>query len=146
MATCRKDLSAVMTEAFHTPGRPWSTDVWQYALGTPALAHLTLERRGSFLALYNQAVFSRAEQETELAAETQLMPLSYDLQMTPELKAHFLEQLGMIARQEGSIRGGAAQMIAGAAEIGIKPDDANLKQVVATQRAFRGACVRDVGT
>jgi hypothetical protein len=139
-------LSPVMTEAFHTPSRTWATDIWQYALGSPPLAHFTLERRRFFNAQFAQAVSAREHQEAEHAAENQLSPLSYDLQLTPELKAHFLEELGDLARQEGAIRGSATQMLARAAQGGIKPDAAELKQALAGQRAFRGACVRDVAS
>jgi hypothetical protein len=139
-------LSPIMTETFHTPSRTWATDIWQYALGSPALAHFTSDRRRFFNAQFAQAVSARAHQEAEHAAENQLSPLSYDLQLTPDLKAHFLAELGGLAREEGSIRGSAAQMMARAAKAGIMPDAAEMKRAVAGQRALRGACVREVGS
>jgi hypothetical protein len=138
-------LSPVMTEAFHTPSRTWATDIWQYALGSPALAHFTADRRRFFNAQFAQAVSARMHQEAEHTAEDQLSPLSYDLQLTPELKAHFLEELGGLAREEGAIRGSASQMLARAAKAGITSDPEEVKRAVAGQREFRGPCVRDVG-
>jgi hypothetical protein len=134
-----------MMEAFHTPTRGWTTDTWQYALGNLALGHFTTERRRFFTAEFSQVAFTRADQEAEHATEEQLSPLSYDLQLTPELKAHFLERLGALARVEGNIRNSATQIIARARKAGITPDPAELKLLLDSQRARHGACVRDVG-
>ncbi|MGD0192697.1 MAG: hypothetical protein ABSD74_18315 [Rhizomicrobium sp.] len=134
----------LMPEAFHTPLRIWADSSWQAALGSPALNHLPQEARADFAAAFYNVEQLRRGQDAQLATESDLTALALRLRMTPELRAHYLDRLGELSREEDDMETVASQFTNRAKEMGVRADPANVRSLVARQRSFRGRCVRDV--
>jgi hypothetical protein len=133
-----------MPEAFHTPLRIWTDSAWQAALGSPALNHLPQETRTHYAAAFYNVEQLRRGQDAQLAAESDRTALAFKLRMTPELRAHYLDRLGELSREEDDMEVVASQFTNRAKGMGMRADPAEVRDRVAAQRSFRGSCVRDV--
>jgi hypothetical protein len=135
---------SIVPEAYHTPKRVLTLAAWQAALASRDISAMPLAQRSRYSVMFaNFHLFiSGQAREHEISAD--LDALSFNLRMTPELRAHFLGRLAALAREEALAASNGSQGLALAHRYGFAPDKALLAQTIADQRRFRGACVADV--
>lgn len=138
------DARIELRDTFHTPNRNWLRSSWETAIHSDAIRLLSQERRTDYDSEFNQVRILDQAQAIQEAAEAELIPLSYDLQLTPQLRANFLAKLGVIQKQEQLIQIMSEQLLQSAVRLRATPRAADMKEVVEIQRKLRGACVQDV--
>lgn len=138
------DTRLTLPETLHTPSREWPMSSWETGLHSEAIRLLPEPRRLSYEYAFTQVGDAAAAQNAQASAERALTPLSYAIELTPELRAHYLDELGEVDHQEEAIQLFAEQMTEAARDLDALPDPKLLADLIRFQRGYRGACVRAV--
>jgi len=135
---------STVPEAYHTPYYPMVMAGWQAALASRDISTMPIQSRGRYSQVFTTFDWFNTAQASEHAISGDLDPLSFDLRLTPELRAHYLDRLAALARLEALAVSNGRQVLATARSFGWVAERNQLAEMIADQRRFRGGCVQDV--
>lgn len=127
-----------------SPRRTWVRSAWQSAQASDAYRALPLDRRMAYADLYKLFAGIEETAASAYATEGDLGALAYDLQLTPAMRAQYLDRLTRLTNDYSLVGIGAHQAIRRAQAMGIVADHSELARRVAAQRRHWGGCVEDV--
>jgi len=148
MAVKSEHYFNVMPVAYRGPTRLLPTDSWKNAIANGTLNHLPSDRVRELSSLYGQiSQFSDLHSE-EAKAAASLTPLAFDRLLDPGSQTNMLASLAEADRINGLMAIQAHQIIETVRALGLRFPKAEIeerrREVVANQRAIRGACVANL--
>jgi len=133
---------------YGSPLRGWSQDAWDTAKSGGVLNHMSHAEVASYSDVYGEVAAIRGFQDQELQLESNLSFLSADQQLDNQSRVEALGKLGQLDALNGVLSGLSSLMLGGIKTLHLHVDPATgseqLKQMIAVQRQYRGACVKDV--
>lgn len=130
--------------AVHNPLRRMLLSSWQAALSSPALMAVPVTRRTLYAGVFEYFAGFNALEDREQAAQGDLTALGFDVQLTPETRARYLDRLGALSDSETVIAATSSFALDRSRAAGLRPDPALLARIIAQEKQLRGSCVRDV--
>jgi hypothetical protein len=147
MAVSNKLYLNVLPVVYRAPTRPFATDGWHSAIANGTLSHLPPAKVRAVSALYDQVADFETLQEEEAKAAAKLAPLGFDRNLDDQSRTTMLSLLGEVDRINSLVALNASQFIEAIRELKLRfpPQEieAARRELLATQRATRGSCVRD---
>ena len=133
-----------MQEVVHSPVRVAYFGAWQGSLASKGFLSLPLDARSAYGVAFEQMGSLKAALDRERELGSSLTALSFDLALTPELRAQYLDRLGALAREEALIVTTSKSLQSQAHKMGALPDTNFMSRIIAEQHRFRGECTQDV--
>ncbi len=129
---------------YRTPRRSWLLASWGTALNGGVIGHFHPDRAQQFAGLFEDvAILERSQSEENNTAET-LGDLAFAGPITPTERRGDLKLVAKLDALDASIVFDSRVLIEEARNAGLRPDPHWVKQMVDEQRAYRGACVKDL--
>lgn len=133
---------------YGSPLRGWSQDVWDAAKSGGVLDHMSHAEVASYSDVYGEVTAIRDFQGEELMLESNLSFLSTDQQLDNRSRIEALGKLGQLDALNGVLTGLSSLLLEGIKMLHLHVDKTAssepLDQMLAVQRQYRGACVKDV--
>lgn len=138
----------VIVTAYRSPEPPWVDEAWQIARSSGALNHLASDDVARFARVYRLSNQFLAKQHEETAAAARLSILALDGSISAESRIDLLDALTRVDQANAYLELGAKIQIdllrpllsdLPAAEV-----EKAVAERIASQRAFRGPCVRSL--
>ena len=137
-----------MRRVYTVPLTGWSQDAWDAAKSSGVLNHMSHEEVASYSDVYGAIAGMRDFQSQELTLESSISYLSTDQQLDNQSRIDVLEKLGQLDSLNAVNAGLSALIIEQIKGLHLHVDQAgfarNLQEMVAGERRYRGACVKDV--
>ena len=137
-----------MGRVYSVPLRGWSQDAWDTAKSTGAIDHMPHGEVAGYSAVYAEIAKIRDLQDQELGFESKLAFLSVDQQLESGARTEALGTLGQLDALNAVISGLSSLMIEQIKGLHLQVDrvarSEELKASIASERRYRGACVKDV--
>ena len=137
--------SAVLPIVYRPPTRPVFGDAWRNALADGTVNHLDLTRAQSLSSAYQSADAFRAVQSEEGSVETRLSPLGSDRRIDDRTRLEMVQTIAQLDRLNDLLVTESKDLFAAVrhADFGISraETDEIRRDVLQTQRSYRGACV-----
>ena len=126
---------------YRTPNRPWSQASWRTALSNDNLDYFDAQRVLEFSALHDDVDALDKTQAEEIRASAMLGDLAFAGPISPADRRADLKTVAMLDSLDARILYSARQLIDQARAAGINPDPQVIRDNLAQQRNYRGACV-----
>ena len=127
---------------YRTPNRPWPKDSWETALNGEILGHFRPERVAKFAALFDEVSGLQRSQAEELDLAASLGDLAFPGPISAAERRANLKLVAKLGAVNARIVFQSRLLLENAAEAGLSPDGARLKESLDQQRGYRGNCVR----
>jgi hypothetical protein len=137
------DTDLVMPEVVHTPRRSWSHAAWDSALASGVLSHMPREMVDGYARSFAQVNGLVTFQGEERRIAPELVGLAYDHTLSEAERIKALQALAGFDRLGQATETSVVLLIRDGRRLGLSPPAGELAKVVAQQKQFRGACVRD---
>lgn len=129
---------------YRTPNRAWVTDEWRAASSSGTLTKEEPKLAARFSSIYSLIGAMQAIQEHEFADTALLGDLAFDSALTPQDRRASLRALATINNDNARMINDAEFLIGEGRSMGIAMVAKDKAQMLAVQRDYRGACVREV--
>jgi hypothetical protein len=130
---------------YRPPTRPVFSDAWRNAMADGTVNHLELKRAQSLSSAYQSADAFKEVTAEEGRVETKLSPLGSDRRIDDRTRLEMVQTVAELDRLNGFIVTESNDLFAAMrhANLGISRADVEAirKEVLETQRSYRGACV-----
>jgi hypothetical protein len=133
----------VLPEVVHTPRRSWSHAAWDSALASGVLNHMPREMVDGYARSFAQVNGLVTFQGEERRIAPELVGLAYDHTLSEAERIKALQALAGFDRLGQATETSVVLLIRDGRRLGLSPPAGELAKVVAQQKQFRGACVRD---
>ena len=129
---------------YRTPNRAWVTDEWRAASSSGVLTKEEPKLAARFSSIYSLIDGMQAIQEREFSDTAQLGDLAFDSALTPQDRRASLRALATINYENARMINDAGWLLNEGGALGISMVAKDKAEMLAIQRDFRGACVREV--
>jgi hypothetical protein len=137
-----------MGRVYAMPLRGWSQDAWDTAKADGAVDHMRRDEVASYSAIYGEIAAIRDFQNQELLTESSLSYLGADQRLDDRSRNDALGKLGQLDALNATVTGLSSLMIDQLPGMHLHVDRAasaaQLKHLIAAEREYYGACVKDV--
>ena len=127
---------------YRTPNRPWMQSSWRTALGGETLDHFNAQRVQQFSTLHDSIEMLDQTQAEEVQAAATLGDLAFAGPISAADRRADLKTVAKLDGLDARILYLAHLLFHEAGEAGIRADPEAIRQQIAQQRDYRGACVR----
>jgi hypothetical protein len=126
---------------YRTPNRPWRQAAWRTALSGETLGHFSADRVQEFSALHDTLDELNQTQAEEVQASITLGDLAFTGPISASDRRTNLKTVAKLDELDARILFLARLLFDEARQAGIRADTKSVRQSIAQQRAYRGACV-----
>jgi len=137
-----------MGRVYAAPLVGWSQDAWDTAKSAGVVDHMSHEEVAAYSNIYGEIAGIRDFQNQELLLESSLSFLSADQQLDSGARNDALGKLGQLDALNAVNAGLSSLILEQMKTLHLKVDRATassqLKEMIASARTWRGACVKDV--
>ena len=137
-----RGVELVVGEAFHVPRPVWTEAAWQSAIASGAVNHMPHDRIDGFAYAFRLADEFLGYENEEVRLVSRLAALTTDHRMSEAERLDALKDLAELDRVEQMSTVASGWLMSAANDLGVQPPKKVAADRLATQRAFRGACVR----
>jgi len=138
-----RGIELVVGEAFHVPRPAWTDAAWQSAVASGAVNHMPHERVDAFAYAFRLSDEFLGFENKEVRLVSRLAALTIDHPMSEAERLEALKDLAELDRVEQMTTVASGWLMGAAKDLGVRTPSKIIAERLATQRAFRGACVRE---